>query len=267
MSTKSKLQTERNKQKESLKNEIQSANLNCADCGQKSPEWVSINLGVVVCLSCSGIHRSLGTHVSKIRSICLDDIPLTTLAVLQKLGNAKVNQLLEHTIPSSFIKCNPNSEGYVLCKLFFYSGLYFVREKFIKEKYMLKLFVNPNDQKSHEELNCQLYQSAKLEDLLSILEAICHGGNVNCVSSDLSQNGRTPLHAASLENKELSVELLLQNSASHSVKDADGKTPRELAVNSNFYKIVDILDSYDPFSSGRKKRSIEGDDKSLESED
>ena len=47
----------------------------CADCGCADPDsvtWASINLGVMLCLDCSGIHRRLGTHVSKVRSGILD---------------------------------------------------------------------------------------------------------------------------------------------------------------------------------------------------
>jgi len=38
----------------------------CADCGKPDPDWVSLNLGILVCLECSGVHRSLGVHVSKV---------------------------------------------------------------------------------------------------------------------------------------------------------------------------------------------------------
>lgn len=44
----------------------------CADCKAKNPEWACTNLGVIVCIECSGIHRSLGVHVSKVRSVVLD---------------------------------------------------------------------------------------------------------------------------------------------------------------------------------------------------
>ena len=42
-------------------------NSTCADCGSAKPDWVSLNLGILVCLECSGVHRSLGVHVSKVR--------------------------------------------------------------------------------------------------------------------------------------------------------------------------------------------------------
>ncbi|KAI7835189.1 hypothetical protein BX661DRAFT_135379, partial [Kickxella alabastrina] len=51
---------------------VQPENALCADCGAARPEWCSINLGCLVCIECSGIHRGLGTHVSKVRSLTLD---------------------------------------------------------------------------------------------------------------------------------------------------------------------------------------------------
>jgi Putative GTPase activating protein for Arf len=42
------------------------ANPQCVDCGAVSPDWASINLGVMMCIECSGIHRSMGVHISKV---------------------------------------------------------------------------------------------------------------------------------------------------------------------------------------------------------
>lgn len=47
----------------------------CADCDAQNPDWASLNLGVLVCIECSGIHRNLGSHISRIRSLDLDEWP------------------------------------------------------------------------------------------------------------------------------------------------------------------------------------------------
>lgn len=39
------------------------------------PEWASLNLGILMCIECSGVHRNLGSHISKVRSLGLDDWP------------------------------------------------------------------------------------------------------------------------------------------------------------------------------------------------
>lgn len=45
----------------------------CADCDSPKPEWASLNLGILMCIECSGIHRNLGSHISKVRSLGLDE--------------------------------------------------------------------------------------------------------------------------------------------------------------------------------------------------
>jgi Arf-GAP/SH3 domain/ANK repeat/PH domain-containing protein len=77
------------------------ANLVCADCNSENKvDWVSINLGVIICIECSGIHRSLGTHISKVRSLTLDPNAFTTdvIEVLLTLGNQRSNAIWEATM-------------------------------------------------------------------------------------------------------------------------------------------------------------------------
>uniref|UniRef100_A0A8C1BNZ4 Arf-GAP with coiled-coil, ANK repeat and PH domain-containing protein n=1 Tax=Cyprinus carpio carpio TaxID=630221 RepID=A0A8C1BNZ4_CYPCA len=67
----------------------------CCDCGQPEPRWASINLGITLCIQCSGIHRSLGVHFSKVRSLTLDMWEPELLKLMCELGNGVINQIYE----------------------------------------------------------------------------------------------------------------------------------------------------------------------------
>ncbi|XDV21931.1 hypothetical protein PO909_026925 [Leuciscus waleckii] len=70
-------------------------NNSCCDCGQPDPCWASINLGITLCIQCSGIHRSLGVHFSKVRSLTLDTWEPELLKLMCELGNGVINQIYE----------------------------------------------------------------------------------------------------------------------------------------------------------------------------
>uniref|UniRef100_A0A2K6F261 Arf-GAP with coiled-coil, ANK repeat and PH domain-containing protein n=1 Tax=Propithecus coquereli TaxID=379532 RepID=A0A2K6F261_PROCO len=88
---------ERGVKGESVLQRVQSVagNGQCGDCGQPDPRWASINLGVLLCIECSGIHRSLGVHCSKVRSLTLDSWEPELLKLMCELGNGTVNQIYE----------------------------------------------------------------------------------------------------------------------------------------------------------------------------
>lgn len=78
--------------------EADAGNRFCADCGSESKvDWVSLNLGILICIDCSGIHRSLGTHVSKVRSIPLDPSAFNqdVVEILLTIGNRVSNMIWE----------------------------------------------------------------------------------------------------------------------------------------------------------------------------
>lgn len=70
-------------------------NKRCADCRKKDPRWVSWNLGLFMCIRCSGVHRSLGTHISKVKSVDLDSWTPEQIANVVRWGNATANKYWE----------------------------------------------------------------------------------------------------------------------------------------------------------------------------
>ncbi|KAH9698329.1 ADP-ribosylation factor GTPase-activating protein AGD3 [Citrus sinensis] len=74
----------------------------CADCGAPEPDWASLNLGVLVCIECSGVHRNLGVHISKVRSLTLDVKVWepSVITLFQSLGNAFANSVWEELLQS-----------------------------------------------------------------------------------------------------------------------------------------------------------------------
>lgn len=109
-------------------------NRRCADCGARGPTWASVNLGVFVCLNCSGIHRSLGVHNSKVRSVMLDTWLPEQIAFVRSMGNDKANRYWEASLPSGFSK--PHSDDM--------NGLRtFIMDKYVNQRYVDKQYSQP----------------------------------------------------------------------------------------------------------------------------
>ena len=108
-----------------IRNDIP-GNTVCADCSTNNPDWASINLGILICIECSGIHRNLGSHISKVRSLSLDCWSQMNIKTLENIGNSKANQFWERNIQPGV---KPHAKSSRETKV-----------NFIKSKYCLKSF-------------------------------------------------------------------------------------------------------------------------------
>ncbi|XP_023122601.1 stromal membrane-associated protein 1 [Amphiprion ocellaris] len=115
----------------------------CADCEAKGPRWASWNLGVFICIRCAGIHRNLGVHISRVKSVNLDQWTSEQIQSIQDMGNTKARQLYEANLPDNFRR--PQTDQAVE---------FFIRDKYEKKKYYSKNVTNgssPKDSKKERE--------------------------------------------------------------------------------------------------------------------
>ncbi|XP_062241754.1 BAR_ACAPs and ArfGap_ACAP domain-containing protein [Platichthys flesus] len=188
-------------------------NRRCCDCGQEEPRWASINLGVTMCIECSGIHRSLGVHLSKVRSLTLDSWEAEQLKLLCVLGNDVMNQIYESRC-SEEGRVKPSADSSRAEK-----------EMWIKEKYVEKRFVqnscSDTDQRHRVDAGRRLYQAALDGDLVALAVALAEGAEVN--GSIAEQEGRTGLIGAAVGGSLLACEFLLLNGANINHRDLRGQ--------------------------------------------
>lgn len=136
----------------------------CCDCGSHDPRWASINLGITLCIACSGVHRSLGVHYSKVRSLTLDGWEPEIFKVMMELGNDVINSIFEANYVESdgtddIVMSNENStststsnsnvnESHAMPKIRRATSDCdnSIREMWIKAKYVDKLFVQSIDE-------------------------------------------------------------------------------------------------------------------------
>jgi ADP-ribosylation factor GTPase-activating protein 1 len=68
----------------------------CYECNQPSNQWASVNNGVFLCLSCSGLHRGFGVNVSFVRSVTMDSWSDLQLSMMKQGGNKKLREFFEY---------------------------------------------------------------------------------------------------------------------------------------------------------------------------
>ncbi|AET37287.1 GTPase-activating protein AGE1 Ecym_1029 [Eremothecium cymbalariae DBVPG len=135
----------------------------CCDCrSDKQVEWISLNLLCVTCINCSGVHRSLGTHLSKIRSLTLDSFNTPeSLQLLKYVSNQNVNSLYEMESVSPIL---PNATSVE-------------RKNYITDKYVAKKYVGPTEDPN--KLGISLIKAIHLESIYLLQKCISGGVSLN----------------------------------------------------------------------------------------
>ncbi|XP_045114559.1 centaurin-gamma-1A-like [Portunus trituberculatus] len=207
-----------------IKNQVP-GNLNCVDCDAPNPEWASINLGVLMCIECSGIHRNLGSHISKVRSLDLDEWPSGPVSVMMALGNEVGNHVWEANLRGQ-TKPNPWSSRED-------------KECWIRVKYEGKEFLaHPQ---SNIPLNEQIVDCMCRGDTKRLSALLPHAGDT--INNPLAppRDMRTALHLAAGFPSLPCVQLLLWSNANVKALDADGRSILFYARRAGDKEVIDLL--------------------------
>ncbi|KAH1115015.1 hypothetical protein J1N35_008393 [Gossypium stocksii] len=253
-------------------------NHKCADCGAPEPDWASLNLGLLICIECSGVHRNLGVHISKVRSLTLDVKVWepSVLDLFQSLGNIYVNSIWEELLHSGPTRTvipagSSNSEGHKqLVKMKpTHDDPISVKELFIHAKYAEKAFVPKiTDKRRLHSVAEEVWESVRSNDPRAVYRYIvCYGADVNTIyghasyfdsldpsSRSLNSLNKSEdqiekehpdscslLHLACLTTDICMVELLLQYGANINASDSRGRMPLHICVIGKNFAIAKLL--------------------------
>ncbi|XP_056589467.1 arf-GAP with GTPase, ANK repeat and PH domain-containing protein 2 isoform X4 [Triplophysa dalaica] len=202
----------------------------CVDCEASNPTWASLNLGALICIECSGIHRNLGTHLSRVRSLDLDDWPSELTKVLTAIGNHMANSIWE-TCTQGRQKLTPEATREQ-------------RESWIRAKYEQRVFVSPLPaQCSEGTMSSWLLRAVIDRDLPRLLLLLAHSTKdlINIPPEGAGQQHHSALHAACQLGDVVMTQLLVWYGSDVKSKDPQGRTALTLARQAGSKECAEIL--------------------------
>uniref|UniRef100_G3NKZ2 ArfGAP with SH3 domain, ankyrin repeat and PH domain 1b n=1 Tax=Gasterosteus aculeatus aculeatus TaxID=481459 RepID=G3NKZ2_GASAC len=174
----------------------------CCDCGASDPKWLSTNLGILTCIECSGIHREMGVHISRIQSMELDKLGTSELLLAKNVGNSSFNEIMEGNLTSPTPKPTPSSDMTV-------------RKEFINAKYVDHRYARKTCTSASAKM-IELFEAVESRDLLSLIQVYAEGVELMEPLPEVGQeSGETALHYSVRTADQTSlhlVDFLVQNS-------------------------------------------------------
>ncbi|XP_022339474.2 ARF GTPase-activating protein GIT2-like isoform X2 [Crassostrea virginica] len=214
---------------------VRTASEVCADCTASDPTWASINRGVLICDECCSVHRSLGRHISQVKSLTKGQWSPTLLAMVQHLANHGANSIWEHSL------LDPSQSKHGKKKPSPRDQVHPVKTEFIRSKYQFLQFVNKQkdgELNSIDDLSKQLHSSVRTNNLETCLRLLSKGADPNYFHPE---KGNCPLHVAAQSGQPLQVELLVVYGADPGAYDSNGKTPIDHAKVEGHMDLADRL--------------------------
>lgn len=221
---------------------------------RSDPSWASINRGILLCAECCSIHRSLGRHISQVKSLRQGSWSPAVLNYINAINAHGANSVWEHCLMDAVapknLKRKPSPKD----------PLHPTKAEFIRAKHVnLSFILKPNVQQMETddnvnleiELSKQLHASVRSGNLETSLRLLVQGADPNYFhevsfavhrrldawpfenlftsAHCLQEKGSTPLHVASKSGQASQIELLIVYGANILAKDSVGNTAYDLA--------------------------------------